>query len=265
MDLVNLMYRYINRFINIDELIVQLKNIDLTKYNEKEIEHINKLIEKIEEIKNNIPNEIDEVEKRRIESVNKLLKIVEGIDLNKYEDEEGKEFIKKHQNQLLKEKSITKDGGELYKELFELLTNDTLIDEYFDRMNDEEFLEFLTQYISVPITPNISQEEFNNLVHAGIKKDERESLWRLAFNYNNKNMDFSLIEDYFILKRDGYYLIELICAVSDDLNISRIIEKVEKTKDREFIIELANRGKDFSYLFTEDEIKKVNKIISDLN
>lgn len=36
MELVNLMYRYINKFINVDELIKGLENIDLSNYSEEE-------------------------------------------------------------------------------------------------------------------------------------------------------------------------------------------------------------------------------------
>ena len=37
MDLVKLMYKYINKFINSEELLASLKKIDLTKYSEDEI------------------------------------------------------------------------------------------------------------------------------------------------------------------------------------------------------------------------------------
>lgn len=76
-------------------------------------------------------------------------------------------------------------------------------------MNDFELLEFITQFISVPITPNISQEAFDDLVLVGIKEDKRESLWRLAMNYNQKRKDFSKIEDYFIKKETVTILLNL--------------------------------------------------------
>ena len=41
MELVNLMYRYVNRFINNNELIKELKKIDICNYQDKEV--INKL------------------------------------------------------------------------------------------------------------------------------------------------------------------------------------------------------------------------------
>lgn len=77
-------------------------------------------------------------------------------------------------------------------------------------MRDLELLEFITQYISAPMTPNINQETFDNLVDVGIKEDKREALWRLVFSYNGKNKYFTRIENYFIAKIDDYYLTELV-------------------------------------------------------
>lgn len=97
--------------------------------------------------------------------------------------------------------------------------------------------------------PQIDQEKFNDLVKVGIENDEREWLWRLAFNYNEKNKDFSLIEDYFIAKKDDYYLTELISAVSKDLDMKRLKEKVIATKDKKFIISVKNTLKDYEIEF----------------
>ena len=44
MDLVNLMYRYINKFINSDKLIEELKKINLHNYSLEEQEQIKNLI-----------------------------------------------------------------------------------------------------------------------------------------------------------------------------------------------------------------------------
>ena len=59
MELVNLMYRYVNRFINNNELIKELKKIDICNYQDKEV--INKLIKDIEEVREKTPNEIDSI------------------------------------------------------------------------------------------------------------------------------------------------------------------------------------------------------------
>lgn len=257
MDVVSLMYRYINKFINCDELIKELEKLDLSKYSKDEAESIEKLSKKVKEIKDSIPNEMDDLERKRISKINHLLELLEKAKKNKDNDEETQEFIEKQYNHLIKDKEIIRDGGKLYQELFEVLTKEPLINKHIQKMNDEELLEFITKYISAPLPPILSQEEFNNLVKVGIKEDKRESLWRLAFNYIRKNMDFSLIEDYFIEKRDDYYLVELVSAVEEDLNIKKLIEKVKFTKDKEFINNSFNRAKEIG-LITDDELKKLN-------
>ncbi len=127
-------------------------------------------------------------------------------------------------------------------------------------MDDYELLKFITQYISVPLPPKISQKGFDSLVNVGIESDESEALWRLAMNYNRKDKDFFKIEDYFIKKRDYYYLAELISSVEEDLNLDRLIEKKHKTEDIKFIKKMANT----SYLqpiFTEEQKEKVKRVI----
>ena len=63
MDLVILMYKYINRFINSDELLESLEELDLNNFTDEEKASIKKLIDDIKSIKNKIPNEVDEIEK----------------------------------------------------------------------------------------------------------------------------------------------------------------------------------------------------------
>ncbi len=59
-------------------------------------------------------------------------------------------------------------------------------------------------------------------------------------NYNRKDKDFSKIEDYFIEKRDDYYLAELISGVNEDLDLDKLTQKVLNTNDLDFIKKLAN-------------------------
>ena len=67
MDLVSLMYKYINRFINSDELLESLEELDLNNFTDEEKVSIKKLIDDIKSIKDKIPNEVDEIEKNMIE------------------------------------------------------------------------------------------------------------------------------------------------------------------------------------------------------
>ena len=64
MNLVTLMYKYINRFINSDELLESLEELDLNNFSKEEKISINKLIDDIKIIKDKTANEIDEIEKR---------------------------------------------------------------------------------------------------------------------------------------------------------------------------------------------------------
>lgn len=251
MELVNLMYRYVNRFINSNELIKELKKIDISNYQDKEV--INKLIKDIEEVREKTPNEIDKVEKKRLEEIDNLLDKFKEVNTS---DEQAKEFIEKQYNNLLKDKERVRDGGKLYTKIVNLLTNNSVINKFASKMNDKELLTFITRYISVPLPPPIKQEDFNDLVKVGIKEDNREALWRLAVNYDKK-MDFTLIEDYFIDKRDSYYLIELISA-TDSINLDNIVSKVVATSDREFMIDLANRSLELS-IFTKEDIDKIKE------
>lgn len=131
-------------------------------------------------------------------------------------------------------------------------------------MNDLELLNFITQYISVSLPPNIDQEKFNDLVKVGIKEDKREALWRLAFNYKMRKMDFILIENYFIDKRDDYYLLELISAVNEDLNMDKLIDKVVATKDKKFIMNCAIQAKKL-YLISEEDYEKLREKYKNFN
>lgn len=251
MELVNLMYRYINRFINSNELIKELNRLDISNYQDKEI--INKLIKDIEEVREETSNEIDEVEKKRLEQIDRLFDKFKEVNTN---DEQAKEFIEKQYSNLLKDKERVRDGGKLYTKIVDLLTNNSVINESASEMNDKELLTFITRYISVPLPPPIKQEDFNDLVKVGIEEDNREALWGLAVNYDKK-MDFTLIEDYFIEKRDAYYLIELISA-TDSINLDNLVGKVVATNDREFMIDLANRSLELS-IFDKEDIDKIKE------
>ena len=213
MNLVTLMYKYINRFINSDELLESLEELNLKNFSKEEKISINKLIDDIKIIKDKTANEIDEIEKNRLETIERIVSNINIILESDNLEKDLREKIEHRKEYLLEDKKKVKDGGKLYESIYILLADNKLINHYWDLMNDYELLKFIAQYISVPIPPQIDQEKFNDLVKVGIKNNEREWLWRLAFNYNRKNKDLSLLEDYFIEKKDSYYLTELISAV----------------------------------------------------
>lgn len=249
MNLVTLMYKYINRFINSDELLESLEELDLNNFSKEEKISINKLIDDIKIIKDKTANEIDEIEKNRLETIERIVSNINIILESDNLEKDLREKIEHRKEYLLEDKKKVKDGGKLYESIYILLADNKLINHFWDLMNDYELLEFIAQYISVPIPPQIDQEKFNDLVKVGIKNNEREWLWRLAFNYNRKNKDFSLIEDYFIEKKDSYYLTELISAVREDLDMKKLKEKVLSTKDKKFITSVKKTLKDYEIEF----------------
>ena len=249
MNLVTLMYKYINRFINSDELLESLEELDLINFSKEEKISINKLIDDIKIIKDKTANEIDEIEKNRLETIERIVSNINIILDSDNLEKDLREKIEHRKEYLLEDKKKVKDGGKLYESIYILLADNKLINHFWESINDYELLEFIAQYISVPIPPQIDQEKFNDLVKVGIKNNEREWLWRLAFNYNRKNKDFSLIEDYFIEKKDSYYLTELISAVREDLDMKKLKEKVLATKDKKFITSVKKTLKDYEIEF----------------
>lgn len=249
MNLVTLMYKYINRFINSDELLESLEELNLKNFSKEEKISINKLIDDIKIIKDKTANEIDEIEKNRLETIERIVSNINIILESDNLEKDLREKIEHRKEYLLEDKKKVKDGGKLYESIYILLADNKLINHFWESINDYELLEFIAQYISVPIPPQIDQEKFNDLVKVGIKNNEREWLWRLAFNYNRKNKDFSLIEDYFIEKKDSYYLTELISAVREDLDMKKLKEKVLATKDKKFITSVKKTLKDYEIEF----------------
>lgn len=245
MDLVDLMYKYINRFINSDELLNRLENLNLSNFTDEEKVSINKLINDIKIIKDKTANEIDEIEKNRLATIEKFVSDINKI-LESNLEKDIKEKIEKRKKYFIEEKKKTKDGGKLYESIYIILADNDLINYYWDSMSDYELLEFIAKYISVPMPPQIDQEKFEKIVKAGIEKDEREWLWRLALNYSKRKFDYSLIEDYYIKIKDDYYLTELICAVPDEIDINKIRKKVMDTNDEIFITKVKNTLKNYS-------------------
>ena len=201
---LDICYKFINRFIDSDELVKQLSIIDKDNIKKEDITEVNKMID---EIKNNL--------------------------------------------------SIKNDSEEMWFSIAEYIINSDYFNKVFDSLSDYELLEFVTQKINVLFSPKLSQEEFDNLVDVGIENDERECLWRLAFNYEGMDIDFDKIVDYFIEIKDGYYLIELISAVGDSLDIDGIIYRLD---DNEFIKDLIDR--DISlYISKEQKIFLKKKLV----
>ena len=65
MNSVNIVYRYINCYINSEELLAFLKEMNKSSSSKEEIAEINELLEKVETIIKNVPIEVDEVERKK--------------------------------------------------------------------------------------------------------------------------------------------------------------------------------------------------------
>ena len=129
---------------------------------------------------------------------------------------------------------------EIDKLIIDILTNNQYYDSLINQMNDYDLLNIITYYISVPCPYQIDQEEFDVLVEeAKIHNYPSENIWRLAMNYDQRDYDFSKVEEYFVNSKDLYYLSEYIYGVSN-ANLENIVNLIIKTKDKEYINKVIN-------------------------
>lgn len=253
-ELLNKCYSFFNRFITADELIKELTNMDTSNLSKEDIKEQNKLIKGIKNIANDNPNEIDEYVIKEKESIKKSVKTLEDIP----KDSRNNDFLKSQLENLKKDYEKVTDSYERWSSITKYINKNKYFNNVYKSLTDHELLEFIAQNIQAPFPPQMSQEKFEKLVKTGIENDEREWLWRLAFNYENKNINFDSIVDFFIKKKDGYYLAELISAIGECLNIDDILCKIN---DKELIIELKNRKDLINNYVTEEQLNKlINKL-----
>lgn len=146
------------------------------------------------------------------------------------------------------------DSYERWHTITECIEKNDYYNACFHQLSKYELLEFIAQYIQVPYPPQLTQEEFESLVQVGIEQDKREWLWRLAFNYEKSNINFDSIVDYFIEKKDGYYIAELICAIGECLDIDVMIDKIN---DKELIEDLKGRKSVLDVYVSEEQFQKL--------
>ena len=254
-NLLNICYKFFNRFITADKLIEELTNMDTTDLSKKNIEEQKKLIKEIKTIAQNIPNEIDEYVIQKKDQIKNMIDRFENIP----KDDKNLDFLNKHLENLKKDYEKEMDSHERWFKITYCINKNSYFNKVFESLTDYELLEFIAQNISAPFPPNLTQEKFDRLVKIGIEKDKREWLWRLAFNYENSNINFDSIVEYFIKKKDGYYLAELISAVGERLNIDKIMDMIN---DKELIEDLKNRKSVISHYVSEEQF---NILISKLD
>ena len=254
-ELLNICYKFFNRFITADILIEQLTNIDKTNLSKNDIEETNKIISDIIKIADNTPNEVDEYVIKKKETISNLIKKIEQIP----KDDNNSDFLNRQLDNLKKDYDREMDSHERWFAITDCIDKNDYFTKIFESLTDYELLEFIAQNIQAPFPPNLTQEEFDKLVKVGIEKDEREWLWRLAFNYERSKINFDNIVDYFIKKKDGYYLAELISAIGECLNIDSIINKIV---DKELIEDLKKRKGVISSYVSDEQF---NRLIDKLN
>lgn len=249
-ELLNVCYKFFNRFITADKLLEELANTDISNLSKKDIEEQNKLTEEIKTIAKNTPNEMDEYVIKNKEKFKNMINGFESIP----KDDKDIDFLNKQLENLKKDYEKETDSHERWLKITDCINENSYFNEVFESLTDYELLEFIAQNIAASFPPNLTQEEFDRLVNAGIEKDEREWLWRLAFNYETRSINFDSIVEYFIKKKDGYYLAELISAVGECLNIDEIIDKID---DKELIEDLKNRKSVISHYVSEEQFNRL--------
>lgn len=230
MDLVKLWYDYKNRLINSDELLVQLNKYDIIE--------IKKLIKDIKKIKKETSNEIDEIERNRLKNLDQALEGLKKIDKKDISADDLK-LLENTIKNVEKEKLIVRDGGELYENILNALNNCYLVYDYLNKMNNEQLFDFITSYINVDTPIKIDDDTFADLVEIGIRKDNSELLWRLGFNYNDKeNFNYNKIMSNFVSKKDVFYIRESLYAFKESINMNFFYDELIALDDKDFLISI---------------------------
>ncbi|MBE6147371.1 MAG: hypothetical protein E7168_03430 [Firmicutes bacterium] len=121
-----------------------------------------------------------------------------------------------------------------------ILLNNELYLFLVDKMTAKDLMLLITAYISSDRQPKIDQETFNNLVKEAISYDHAlENVWRLGMNYDERGLNFDLLDEFFVNSKDSWYLSEYISGINQ-VNQEKIINMVIKTKDKDFIKQLLN-------------------------
>lgn len=162
-----------------------------------------------------------------------------------------KDIIDKYPNEV----DEPKDSYEKWRNIFTYIIGNKYFNTCFNNLTDYELLEFISQYLSAPYPPKLDQEEFDKLVKVGIENEEKEYLWRLAFNYNNSELNFDKITNYYIDTKDAYYLCELISAVGNKLDIDNIIDLIN---DKELIKSIIDSKDVISFYVNKEQLEKLS-------
>ncbi len=240
-ELLNICYKFFNQYISANLMIEMLDELEVADKDFKDF------LKALKEKEKTVPNKEDELVKAKKKNVQDLIDKFRNVDI---EDE----LLGKHINGLKKELQKEYDCYDRWFALVDFINENSYFNKCFDSLTKEELLDFITQYIKAPFPPQLSQEEFDSLVKVGTNIDDRESLWRLAFNYEHYDIDLNKIADYFVQVKDAYYITELISAVRDRVDIDSMIDKI---KDKKLIDELKERKDIIKDIITEDQFNRL--------
>ena len=142
-----------------------------------------------------------------------------------------------------------------YERIVDLtIHNKTYID-IAKNMSALELMLLITSYISVPVTPKIDQDGFNDLVNVAKNYDNAlENIWRLGMNYDRKGYNFDLLDNFFVDSKNVYYLGEYISSILQ-INQEKIVNTIIKTKDKKFIKQILENN--FIVGNLDEEYKKI--------
>ena len=167
-ELLNVCYKFFNRFITADKLLEELANTDTCNLSKKDIEEQNKLIEEIKTIAKNTPNEMDEYVIKNKENLKNMINRFESIFESIQKDDKDIDFLNKQLGNLKKDYEKEIDSHERWFKITDCINENSYFNEVFESLTDYELLEFIAQYIHAPNPPSFTQEEFNKLVKAVI-------------------------------------------------------------------------------------------------
>ena len=169
-----------------------------------------------------------------IQEIDIFLKSRIGV---KYKNELAK-LLDEIENKNASIEELLLEANDETNRIINLLLNNELFITLEKQMNDQDLMLLITYYISAPMIPKIDQETFNDLVNSAIKYDHSlENVWRLGMNYDCRNYNYDLLDEFFVNSKDSWYLAEYISGINQ-VNQEKIVNMVIQTKDKEFIQKL---------------------------
>lgn len=84
-------------------------------------------------------------------------------------------------------------------------------------------------------------KDLDYLVDKYIKENNKEELWKIVFEYDNK-VNIDKIIDYYILSRDSFYVCELISIAQEYIDLHLLANKIVDTNDVTFAYMILKNG-----------------------